>query len=63
MTRQVVYSIRREPDMTQADAVDIAAELARVDEFSVRGTVDCWRTFDGWQVVLEVEPIRAEVTA
>lgn len=65
MSRQVIYSVRREPDgaRTQADAVDAAAEWARMDEFRVRGTVDAWRTFDGWQVALEVEPIRVEVTA
>lgn len=65
MTRHVTYTVRfeRVPGATREDAADIAAEWARIDEFRVRGTVDAWRCHDGWQVVLDVEPIRAEVAA
>ncbi|MBL7309450.1 hypothetical protein INQ13_23945, partial [Escherichia coli] len=61
----VTYTVRfeRVPGATREDAADIAAEWARIDEFRVLDTVDIWCTFDGWQVVLDVEPIRAEVTA
>lgn len=62
-TYRATVSRQRVPDATREDAIDIVTEWARLDEFRVLGTVDCWRSFDGWQVVLEVEPIRAEVTA
>lgn len=56
-TYSLTLSRDRVPGLTQADAVDIAAETARVDEFRVLGIRDVLPTASGYQVILDVEPL------
>lgn len=47
--------------VTEADAIKAALALARQDEFSVVRIVDTLRAGDGWQVILEVTPLRGSL--
>lgn len=59
MSRTYTFTVTRDrvPGVTAMDAADIAAEVARVDEFRVLGTRDVLPVRDGYQVILDVERI------